>query len=221
MDMSDAITLSPELSGYVRSVSVRESDILRRLREETAARPDSSMLTSPEQAHFLAWLARAIGARRCLEIGVFTGYTSLVLAQALPDDGRLTACDVSDEFTAIASRYWREAGVEHKIDLRLGPALGTLDALLRGGHAGGFDFAYIDADKVSYTDYYERTLSLLRPGGVIAADNVLWGGEVIASSPDDPDVTAIRAFNERLRDDDRVFLSLLAIRDGLTLACKR
>jgi predicted O-methyltransferase YrrM len=219
--MSDAITLPPELGEYVRSVSVEESDIQRRLREETEARPDASMLTSPEQAQFLALLARILRARRCLEIGVYTGYTTIRLAQALPEDGRVVACDVSEELTAIARRYWRESGVEHKIDLRLAPALQTLDALLRDGQAGQFDFAYIDADKVAYPDYFERSLALLREGGVIAADNVLRGGDVVDASSDDPATKVMRAFNERLRDDDRVSISLLAIRDGLTLAVKK
>ena len=219
--MSDAITLPPGLADYVRVVSVRESDTLRRLREETAALPDAGMQTSPEQAQFLALLVRATGARRCLEIGVFTGYTSLWLASALPDEGRLVACDVNERSVAVARRYWREAGVEHKIDMRLAPALETLDALLGEGQAGAFDFAYIDADKVNYLDYYERALALLRPGGVIAADNVLWSGLVIDESATDREVVAIRDFNERLRRDERVSLSLLAIRDGLTLACKR
>jgi len=151
--MADAITLPRELAEYVRRVSVRESEVQRQLREETAARPDGSMLTSPEQAQFLGWLARLLGARRCLEIGVYTGYTSIFLAQALPPDGRLVACDIDAEITATARRYWQAAGVEDRIDLRIAPALDTLDALFAEGQAGGFDLVYIDADKRGYPDY--------------------------------------------------------------------
>jgi len=218
--MSDAIVLPPPLTEYIRQVSLKESAVQRRLREETLARPDASMLTSPEQAQFLALLARILGARRCLEIGVFTGYTSLFIAQSLPPDGVLVACDIDAETAGTARRYWREGGVEQRIDLRIAPALDTLDALLREGHAGRFDFAYIDADKRGYLDYYERALALLRRGGVIAADNVLWSGEVATSGPHHPDLAAMLAFNERLRDDERVSISLLPMRDGLTLALK-
>lgn len=220
--MPDAIKLPQELTDYIRSVSLKESDIQRRLREETVVRPDASMLTSPEQAQFLAWLARLLNARRCLEVGVFTGYTSLFLAEALPDDGTLVACDVSEDFTAIARRYWREAGVEHKIDLRLAPASETLDSLLRAGQAGRFDLAYLDAEKTEYLDYYERVLALLRPGGVVAADNVLYAGRVLDPAlKTQPGAVAIHAFNERLRDDARVWSTLLPMRDGLTLAVKK
>jgi caffeoyl-CoA O-methyltransferase len=219
--MKDAISLPADLSAYISAVSVRESPVRRRLREETAARPDASMLSPPEQAQFLAFVTCVLGARRCLEIGVFTGYTSLAIAETLPDDGVLVACDVSDECAMIARRYWHEAGVARKIDLRLAPALLTLDALLAEGQAGSFDFAYIDADKALYLDYYERALALLRRGGVMAADNVLWGGLVTDPSTDDRDALAMRAFNQRLRDDDRVWLSLLAIRDGLMLVAKK
>ena len=218
--MSDAITPPPELTDYVRSVSVKETDLQRRLREETEARPDASMLTSPEQSQFLALLARMLGARRCLEIGVYTGYTTMRLAQAMPASGRVVACDVSEELTAIAKKYWREAGVDDKIDLRLGPGIETLDGLLREGQAGSFDLAYIDADKTTYPDYFERSLALVRQGGVIAIDNVLRGGDAANAASDDPATHIIRSFNERLRDDDRVSLSLLPMRDGLTLALK-
>lgn len=170
----------------------------------------------------MALLVETIGARRCLEVGVFTGYSSLVVALALPPDGKLIACDVSEEYTAVARRYWAEAGVAHKIDLRLGPAVETLDRLLAGGQAGTFDFAFIDADKPNYDNYYERALKLLRPGGLVAVDNVLWGGSVIKPEKDkDPNTLAIRALNRKLRDDNRVTISLLTIGDGLTLACKR
>ncbi|HSK09837.1 MAG TPA: class I SAM-dependent methyltransferase [Vicinamibacterales bacterium] len=219
--MADAITLPPRLAEYVRLVSVKESDVQRRLREETAARPDASMLTSPEQAQFLALLVRILGARRCLEIGVYTGYTSIFLAQALPAGGRVVGCDVDEKTTSSARRYWREAGVEHKIDLRIAPALDTLDALLREGASGSFDLVYIDADKRGYADYYERSLALVRRGGVIAADNVLRRGDVASATVNDTDTVAIRSFNERLRDDERVAISLLPMRDGLTLAWKK
>jgi caffeoyl-CoA O-methyltransferase len=169
----------------------------------------------------MALLLHLIGARRTIEIGVYTGYSALVVAQALPDDGRVIACDINEEWTAVARRYWREAGVERKIDLRIGQALTTLDDLIASGQGNRFDFVFIDADKTNYANYYERALVLLRPGGLIAVDNVLWYGRVIDASFDDPDTRAIRAFNAQLRQDDRVWLSMLPVRDGLTLACKR
>jgi caffeoyl-CoA O-methyltransferase len=218
--MADAVRLSARLRRYVRSVSVEETDVQRRLREESEARPDASMLTSPEQSQFLGLLARIIGARRCLEVGVYTGYTTMRLAQAVPSGGQVVACDVSEELTAIARRYWREAGVDARIDLRLGPALQTLDGLLRDGRAGTFDFAYIDADKAAYPDYFSRALELTRTGGVIAIDNVLRGGDAANRASADPDTHVIRRFNEQLRDDRRVSISLLPMRDGLTLAMR-
>lgn len=218
--MPDAITPPPALTEYIRSVSVKESDVQRRLRQLTEARPDASMLTSPEQSQFLALLARILGARQCLEVGVYTGYTTIRLAQALPPGGRVVACDVSEERTAIARRSWREAGVEDRIDLRLAPALDTLDALLRDGQAGAFDLVYIDADKRSYPEYYERALALLRTGGVVAIDNVLRGGDSANPSSPDPETHIIRRFNEQVRDDPRVATTLLPMRDGLTLALK-
>ena len=219
--MSDAITLPPPLAEYVRAVSVKETPLQRQLREETEARPDASMLTSPEQGQFLALLVRMLGARRCLEIGVYTGYTSILIAKALPADGLLIGCDVNEAITQTARRYWREAGVDGKIDLRIAPAVQTLDSLAAEGQAGTFDFVYIDADKGRYADYYERSLALLRRGGVIAADNVLRRGEVAMPEVQDTDTVAMRAFNERLRDDVRVEISLLPMRDGLTLAWKK
>lgn len=218
---ADAIVLPPHLADYVRSVSVRESDLQRRLREETLRRPDASMLTSPEQAQLLALLVRMLGARRCLELGVYTGYTSICLALAMSQEGRLVACDVDEAITSFARRFWQEAGVEARIDLRLGPAVQTLDALLGEGGAGSFDFVYIDADKRGYGDYYERSLTLLRRGGLIAADNVLRRGDVASPDVHDADVVALRAFNERLRDDERVEICLLPMRDGLALAWKK
>jgi len=215
------LPVTPDLADYIRNVSLREPDVLRRLREETASHPMVSMQISPEQGQFMALLVAMLNARRTLEIGVFTGYSSLAVALALPEDGRIVACDVSDEYTSIARRYWREAGVERKIDLRLRPAVQTLDDLIALGQGGGFDFAFIDADKANYANYYERCLTLIRPGGLIAVDNVLWSGKVVDTSVDDEDTQAIRAFNLKLKSDDRIWLSMLPIRDGVTLACKK
>ena len=183
--------------------------------------PMGQMQIAPEQGQFMALLVELIGAKRTLEVGVFTGYSSLCVALALPPGGRIVACDSSEEWTAVARRYWREAGVDGKIDLRLGPAVETLDSLLAAGEAGRFDFAFIDADKTEYADYYERILELLRPGGLVAVDNVLWSGSVADPAKSDDDTVAIRAFNEKLLGDERVSLSLVPIADGLTLARKR
>ncbi len=213
-------TVPDDLYRYILSVSLRESDVLRRLREETAQHPRAGMQIAPEQGQLMALLARLAGARHALEVGVFTGYSSICVAGALPADGRLVACDVSEEYTSIARRYWREAGVEDKIDLRLAPAVETLDALLGGGEAGRFDFAFIDADKAGYESYFERCLELVRTGGLIAVDNTLWNGKVIDPEDDSEDTEAIRAFNERRHRDPRIALSLVPIGDGLTLASK-
>ncbi len=213
--------ISDDLYDYLLDVSLREADVLVRLREETARMPGAGMQITPDQGQFMALLVELTGARRTLEVGVFTGYSSLAVALALPADGRIVACDVSEEWTAIARRYWAEAGVADKIDLRLAPALDTLDALIAAGEVGTFDFAFIDADKETYADYYERTLELLRPGGLVCIDNVLWGGRVIDPAGSDADTLAIRAFNEKLAIDTRISLSLLSIADGLTLARKR
>jgi len=214
--------IGPELAAYIRSVSLREPDLLRRLREETAARADAELQLSPEQAQFLGMLVRLMGARRAIEVGVFTGLSSLHVALSLLPGGRLVACDVDAESTGIARRYWREAGVEDKIELRLGPALDTLDSLLHGeGAAASFDFAFVDADKENYIHYHERVLQLLRPGGLAAYDNVLWHGSVHDDSAQDNDARAIREFNARLHLDERVWLSLVPLGDGLTLALKR
>jgi len=215
------LTIDTPLWDYIRSVTLREPEILRRLREETADHPQATMQTSAEQGQLMALLVQLLGARRTLEIGVFTGYSSLAIALALPDDGRIIACDINDEYTSVAKRYWREAGVDRKIDLRLRPALETLDNLIATGHANTFDFAFIDADKANYANYYERALVLVRPGGLIAVDNVLWYARVIDPTVQDADTRAIRAFNEKLHYDDRIWLSMLPIRDGLTLACKK
>ncbi len=215
------LPITPELWDYISKVSRREPDVLRRLREETASHPNSRMQIAPEQGQFMALLVRLLGARRTLEIGVFTGYSSTSVALALPEDGRLIACDINKETTALARRCWREAGVEDKIELRLAPALETLDTLISERQAGAFDFAFIDADKGNYDRYYERVLTLLRPGGLAAIDNVLWHGQVVDPADREPDTLTIRAFNEKLHHDNRVWLSLIPIADGLTLACKR
>jgi predicted O-methyltransferase YrrM len=179
------------------------------------------MQISPEQGQFMALLLKLIGARRCVEVGVFTGYSSLCTALALPDDGHIVACDVSEKWTSIARRYWREAGVERKVDLRLAPALQTLDALLAAGEAGRFDFAFVDADKENYAGYYERVLELLRPNGLLMFDNTLWSGRVADAKHTDVDTVALRALNEQLHRDERIDVSLTPIGDGLTLVRKR
>jgi len=219
--MPEDLTIGDELWEYMRRVTLCEPALLTRLREETAPHEKASFQISAEQGQFMGLLMHLIGARRTIEIGVYTGYSALSVALALPDDGRIIACDINEEWTSIARRYWREAGVDGKIDLRLGPALATLDGLIASGQGNQFDFVFIDADKTNYANYYERALVLLRPGGLIGVDNVLWYGRVIDSSFDDPDTQAIRAFNEQLRSDDRVWLSMLPVRDGLTLACKK
>jgi len=213
--------LDPELYRYLLDVSVDEPEVLTRLREETSELPNSNMQIAPDQGHFMALLVELIGARRTLEVGTFTGYSALVVAMALPDDGTLVACDVSEEWTAIGRRYWAEAGQGHKIDLRLGEAAETLDELIGEGLSGSFDFAFIDADKSGYIGYYERCLKLVRPGGLIAVDNTLWEGKVVDADLTDEDTEAIRRFNEHLRDDGRVSISLVPIGDGVTLARKR
>ena len=209
------------LYDYLLDVSLREHDAMRRLREATAEHEKANMQVAPEQAQFMALLVELIGARTALEIGTFTGYSALAVALALPEDGRLIACDISDEWTAVGRPFWEAAGVAHKIDLRLAPALETLDALIADGGAGGFDFAFIDADKACYEAYYERVLELLRPGGLMALDNTLWEGKVIDPQHADVDTEAIRAINAKLVADERVTLSLLPVGDGITLARKR
>ena len=216
-----SIMLTDSLYEYMTDVSLREPPLLLALREETSALTQRAMQISPEQGQFMALLARLAGARRCLEVGVFTGYSSLVTALALPDDGSIVACDVSEEWTAVARRYWREAGVAHKIELRLAPATETLDDLLAQGRAGTFDFAFIDADKTNYLAYYERTLALLRTGGLALVDNTLWSGRVADPEVADADTVALRHFNEVLHRDERIDLSLLPLGDGLTVVRKR
>ncbi len=218
---SKTVQMNDRLYDYLLSVSLRESDLMRRLRAETAALPQATMQIAPEQGQFMSMLVELLGAERALEIGVFTGYSALAVAQALPPEGLLVACDISEAWTTIARRYWVEAGVAHKIDLRLAPALHTLRGLLQSGQAGSFDFVFIDADKTGYGDYYEHSLQLLRTGGLIVVDNVLWSGKVSDDATTDPDTQSLQAFNRRLYNDARISLSMLPVADGLTLARKR
>ena len=219
--MSAKSYLIPEkLYPYFHSVSLREPPLLKELREETARDPRAQMQVPPEEGQFLQLLVQLTGARRCLEVGVFTGYSSLAVALALPADGHITACDVSEEWTSIARRYWQEAGVSQKIDLYLAPALQTLDRMIAHGQAGSFDFAFIDADKENYWGYFERALTLLKLGGLIAIDNTLWSGRPASPKFDDPETRAIGAFNQRVFKDTRVRISLVPIGDGMTLALK-
>ena len=213
--------LPDSLYSYLKSVSLREPPILARLREETASHPQAMMQIAPDQGQFMALLIQLMGARRTLEVGVFTGYSSLAVALALPSGGRIVACDINEEFTSVARRYWKEAGVDHMIDLRLRPALETLREMLTQGQHGQFDFAFIDADKTNYENYYECALELIRPGGLIAVDNVLWSGRVADPAESERDTVALRAFNQKLHHDERVTLSMLPVSDGLTLALKR
>lgn len=219
--MSRNVQVDETLYRYITEHSLREPAILRELREETAKLPHAGMQIGPEQGQFMALMARLTGARHCIEIGVFTGYSSLAVALALPTGANIVACDVSEEWTSIARRYWDRAGVAGKIDLRLGPAVDTLDALLEAGGAEGYDFVFIDADKGGYLAYYERCMKLLRTGGLILVDNTLWSGEVANAENTKPDTVALRAFNDALHHDERIDLSLLPIGDGVTLARKR
>jgi caffeoyl-CoA O-methyltransferase len=217
----NTLPLDDRLYDYLLSVSLRDTEVERDLRAETDALAQGMMQIAADQAQFMTLLVRLCGARRALEIGTFTGYSSLAIARGLPADGRLIACDISREWTAIAQRYWERAGVAHKIELRLAPALDTLQSLITAGEAGRFDFAFIDADKTGLTRYYEACLTLLRAGGLIAVDNVLWSGAVADPADQSESTRAIRAFNRRLHEDERVDISLLPIGDGLTLARKR
>ena len=219
--MARNIQLTDTLYKYILEHSVREPAVLRELHDETAKLEHGGMQIGADQGQLMALLVKLMGARRCLEIGVFTGYSSLVVALALPPDGRIVACDVSEEWTSVARRYWKKAGVDGKIDLRLGPATATLDALLAAGEAGSYDFAFIDADKGGYRDYYERCLELVRTGGLIATDNTLWSGDVANPENRKPDTVSLRAYNDLLHRDERVDVALVPIGDGLTLARKR
>lgn len=209
------------LHDYILDNSLKELPILAELRQETEHHKQARMQISPDQGQLIALLIRLMSARRVLEIGVFTGYSSLTIALALPIDGVLVACDISEEYTAIAKRYWRQAGVQDKIDLRIAPALQTLDSLLESGQAETFDFAFVDADKANYSNYYDRALKLLRPGGLMAIDNVLWSGRVADMQSTDKIVQTMRVFNEKVAQDDRVQVSLLPLGDGITLALKK
>ncbi len=216
-----SLGLPPDLHSYLVRHGVREPDILRRLREETASLPQHDMQIAPEQGDLMALLVQLSGARRAFELGTFTGYSSLAVALAMPPDGTIVCCDVSDEWTSVARRYWAEAGVADRVDLRLAPALETLDSLLASGAAGTFDFAFIDAAKRDYADYHERIVQLLRTGGLAVYDNVLWDGGVIDKSMTDEDTVGVRRLNERLATDERVTISMIPVADGLTLALKR
>jgi predicted O-methyltransferase YrrM len=219
---NQSIGLSDNLYQYLIANSVREPNILAKLRAETAQHPLVNMQISPEQGQLMGLLIQLIGAKKCLEVGVFTGYSSLAVALNLPDDGRLIACDVSDEFTSIARKYWQEAGVNDKISLHIAPALETLDRLLANGEANTFDFAFIDADKNNYAAYYDRCFQLVRQGGLILVDNVLWYGRVADPAMDEDKRTqAIKQLNQQIYHDDRVQISLIPIGDGLTIARKK
>jgi len=213
-----SIGLSDELNAYLERVGVREPDVLRSVREETAQMPEARMQIAVEEGAFLAMLVRLIGARRILEVGTFTGYSSTAMALAMAPDGRIVCCDISREFTDVARRTWSAAGVDGRIELRLGPALGTLDDLLQEGASASFDLAFIDADKANYAGYYERALRLVRPGGLIAIDNVLWSGRVADVAVTDDDTEAIRALNAAIAVDERVDVAMVPIADGVTLA---
>jgi caffeoyl-CoA O-methyltransferase len=216
-----ALNLDERLYRYLLDHSLREHPVQRELREATRDMKHGGMQIGPEQGQFMALLARLLGARRTIEVGVFTGYSALSVALALPEDGRIVACDVNEEWTAMARKYWAKANVAERIDLKLAPAMETLDALIEAGESGRYDFAFIDADKSNYPGYYERCLALLRKGGLIAVDNTLWSGAVADPANNDRDTVAIRAFNDALHADTRVEMSLLPIGDGLTLALKK
>jgi len=217
----NSINLTEKVYDYLLNSSLRESDLLRQLREETALHKMAVMQIAPEQGQFMALLIKILGAKRIIELGVFTGYSSLCMAQALPTDGKIIACDVSEEYTSIASHYWQQAGVNDKIDLRLAPALETLAALLAAGEAEQFDFVFIDAVKEEYMAYYQHAFELIRPGGLIAVDNVLWDGLVADPENQDPETLAIRKFNTHVHNDERVDISMVPVGDGLTLIRKR
>ena len=217
---SNTIELNQSLRDYLINVSVKESGVLKDLREETLQLDEFQMQISPEQGSFLSFLVKLINAKHTLDIGVFTGYSSLVVALQLPQNGYVTACDTNEEWTEIAQKYWKAAKVEDNIDLHIAPAVETLDKLISNGNEGLYDFSFIDADKINYQHYFEQSLVLVRKGGVIAIDNVLWGGRVLDNSDTEPATRAIREFNSKLYKDDRVAISMIPIGDGLTLAQK-
>jgi predicted O-methyltransferase YrrM len=214
------LNLTDKLYQYILNVSVKETAVQKTLRTATQGMQQSQMQIAPEQGQFMAFLVKLIGARKCLEVGVFTGYSALSVAQALPADGKVIACDVNQEWTDMARTYWRSAGVENKIDLRIAPALETLQQLLDQGEQSSFDFAFIDADKANYDRYYELSLRLLRSGGLIVIDNTLWGGDVADIRVQDEDTCAIRELNKKILHDRRVDMTLLPVADGLTLVRK-
>lgn len=214
------VKLDARLYAYLQEHTVREHPVLAELRKATAGMKHAGMQIAPEQGQLMALLARAVNARRAIEIGVFTGYSSLAVALALPADGKLVACDINEEWTSMARRYWEKAGVASRVELKLAPAQGTLDSLIAAGESGTYDFAFIDADKSRYMAYYERCLTLLRKGGLIVVDNTLWSGKVADESAGDEDTRALRAFNDAVHRDSRVAMSLLPIGDGVTLALK-
>jgi predicted O-methyltransferase YrrM len=219
--MSRQIVLTDALQDYIRQVGLREDADLAALREETAKHPRAGMQISPEQGHFMALLVRLLQARKCLEVGVFTGYSAMVVAKAMGSAGKVIALDVSEEFTSIARRHWAKAGISDQIELRLRPAADSLKALLAANETDSFDFAFIDADKTGYDSYYEYALKLVRRGGLIAIDNVLWSGAVVDSADQTADTAALRALNKKIHADSRVDATLLPVGDGLTLALKR
>lgn len=218
---SKTLGLSDSLHQYLLDSSLRDHPVLAELRRVTRDHPRAVMQISPEQGQFMALLVKLLGAKRCLEVGVFTGYSALCVALALPQDGKLVACDISEEWTSIGRAHWEKAGVAERIDLHIAPALDTLDQLIAQGEAGRYDFCFIDADKTNYRGYYERALQLVRAGGLIAIDNTLWSGRVADSAHQDADTVALRELNLFLKDDARVDMCLLPIGDGLTLARKR
>ena len=216
-----SLRIDEALDTYLMALLPEEPAVLVRLREETSRLEAARMQIGWDQARFMTFLLRCLGVRNTIEVGVFTGYSTLITALALPDAGRIVACDINREWTDIARKYWREAGVDDKIDLRIGPAADTLDEILANGHAESFDFAFIDADKTGYDGYYERCLALLRPGGLIVIDNALWGGSVANTAESDEDTKAIRALNEKICSDPRVEAYLAPVGDGVHLAWKR
>jgi caffeoyl-CoA O-methyltransferase len=218
--MARTLQIDDTLARYIEQHSLREHAALAALREATRSHPSAGMQIGADQGQFMALLVKLIGAKRTIEIGTFTGYSALAVALVLPADGRVLACDISDEYTRVGKPFWQQAGVEHKIELVLGPALATLDARLKAGEAGRYDFAFIDADKTNYDGYYERCLQLLRTGGLIAFDNMLWNGAVAKPSTD-ADTRALQALNDKLHHDERIDIALLTVGDGVTLARKR